>query len=206
MVGVKLKDVDKDMLMIFMLCYEYPMSFTNLYKLFKISRKYFWTFMEICSPMLKMGVRKASMIRRSVEKMLPYFTNEGEKEELTSREENMMELFSWFIEDSFSDGEGCLHISQLETIPFAKAYSKNDLCVDTTFEGIKNNIDQIAYIDIGGNKFYKTSRFIFYMEKYCGDLDIYQINNLSIKEMLYKIDEGERRLEEEEREALCCNK
>lgn len=206
MVGVKLKDVNKDMLMIFMLCYEYPMSFTNLYKLFKISKKYFWTFMEICSPMLKMGVRKASMIRRSVEKMLPYFTNEGEKEELTSREENMMELFSWFLEDSFSDGEGCLHISQLENIPFAKAYSKNDLCVATTFEGIKNNIDQIAYVDIGGNKFYKTSRFIFYMEKYCGDLDIYQINNLSIKEMLYKIDEGERRLEEEEREALCCNK
>ena len=97
MVGVKLKDVNKDMLMIFMLCYEYPMSFTNLYKLFKISKKYFWTFMEICSPMLKMGVRKASMIRRSVEKMLPYFTNEGEKEELTSREENMMELFSWFL-------------------------------------------------------------------------------------------------------------
>lgn len=203
MVGVKLKDVDKDMLMIFMLCYEYPMSFTNLYKLFKISRKYFWTFMEICSPMLKMGVRKASMIRKSVERMLPYLTGEGETEELTSREENILELFSWFLEDSFSDGDGCLHLSQLKDIPFAKAYSKNGLCVATTFEGINNNLDQIEFVEIGGNNFYKTSRFIFYMEKYCGDLDIYQINNLSIKEMLYKIDEGERRLEEEEREALC---
>lgn len=203
MVGIKLKDVDKDMLVIFMMCYEFPMSFTNLYKLFKISKKYFWTFMEFCSPMLKMGVRKASMIRKSVEKILPYFTGEGELLELTSKEENVMELFSWFLEDSFSDGSACLHLSQLKSIPFAKAYSKNGLCVATTFEGINNNLDQIEFVDIGGTNFYKTSRFIFYMEKYCGDLDIYQINNLSIKEMLRKIDDGERAMEEKEREALC---
>ena len=200
MVGLKLKDVNKDVLMLFILCYEYPMSFTNVYKLFNISKKYFWTFMEICAPMLKMGVRKATMMRKSVDRILPYVTGEGEKKELTAREENILEMFSWFFEDSFSDGEGCLHINQLEQVPFAKGYTNKDLCVATTFEGLKNNLDQIAYVDIAGTKFYKTSRFVFYMEKYCGDLDIYQINNFSVKEMLYKIDEGERRLAEKEYE------
>lgn len=203
MVGIRRKDVDKDMLMIFMLCYEYPMSFTNLYKLFKISKKYFWTFMEICSPMLKMGVRKATMVRKSVEKLLPYVTGEGAKEDLTSREDNILEMFSWFLEDNFSDGEGCLHISQLSCVPFARAYSKNGLCIATDFEGIKNNLDQIEYVDIGGKKFYKTSRFIYYMEKYCGDLDMYQINNLSIKDMLRKIEDGERALEEATNGSFC---
>ena len=67
MIGIKYKDIDKDMLMIFTICYEYSISFTNMLKLFIISRKYFWTFMEICSPMLKMGVRKAATLKKSVD-------------------------------------------------------------------------------------------------------------------------------------------
>ena len=117
MVGLKIRDIDKDVLMMFVLSYEYSMSFTNLLKLYMISKQYFWTFMEICSPMLKMGIRKASMIRKSVDKILPHLTGEGEKEELTAREECIKNLFLWFVEDSFSDGEGCLTIDQLEAIP-----------------------------------------------------------------------------------------
>jgi hypothetical protein len=118
-----MKDIDRDLLMIFALSYEYSMSFTNLLKLFKISKQYFWTFMEICSPMIKMGVRKASMLRRSVSKILPYLTGEGEKETLTAKEDNMLDLFRWFVEESFSDGDGCLTIDQLEALPFAKGYT-----------------------------------------------------------------------------------
>ena len=122
MVGLKVRDIDKDVLMIFALSYEYSMSFTNLLKLFKISKEYFWTFMEICSPMLKMGVRKAAMLRRSVDKIYPYLTGEGELEELTIREENTLDLFKWFVEDSFSDGEGCLTVDQLKAITYIKGY------------------------------------------------------------------------------------
>ena len=198
--GIKLREINRDMLMAFVLSYEYSMSFPNVYKLFQISKKYFWTFMEVCSPMLKMGVRKAATIKKSVDKILPYLTNEGEKQDLTAREESILELFSWYIEDSFSDGEGCLSLDQLKEFPFAKGYAENGLCVGTGYTGIKNNLDNIKYVDIGGIKFFKTSRFIYYMEKYCGDLDLYQISNLSVKEMLYRIDEGERKLEERERE------
>ena len=195
MVGLKVKDIDKDVLMMFALSYEYPMSFTNLLKLFKISKEYFWTFMQICSPMLKMGVRKASMIRRSVDKIYPYLTGEGEKEELTIREEHMLDLFKWFVEDSFSDGEGCLTIEQLKSLPYAKGYTDKGVCIASNHNSLEANLDNVEYIKIGEDNYYKTSRILYYMEKYCGDLDYYQINNLTMKEMLRKIDDGEEALE-----------
>lgn len=200
MVGIKLRDIDRDILMMFMLSYEYPVSFTNLLKLFKISKQYFWTFMEICGPMLKMGVRKASMMRKSVDRILPYLTNDGNTEEpaepLTVREENIMELFMWFVEDSFSDGDGCLTIQQLSVVPFKGGYDSKGVCIARNYETLCSNLDRVEYILIGSDKYYKTSRMLYYMEKYCGDLDIYQINNLSLKDMLRKISEGEVELEQ----------
>lgn len=195
MVGLKLRNVDRDVLMMFVLSYEYSMSFTNLLKLFKISKQYFWTFMEICSPMLKMGVRKATMLRKSVDRILPHITGEGNKETLTAREEFMLDLFKWFVEESFSDGEGCLTLEQLEAMPFTKGYTDKNLCVASNYKALRDNIDIIQYVKIGDSNFYKTTKALYYMEKYCGDLDFYQINNLSIRDMLRKIDEGERNLE-----------
>lgn len=198
MVGIKMKDIDRDLLMIFALCYEYSMSFTNVLKLFKISKQYFWTFMEICSPMIKMGVRKASMLRRSVSKLLPYLTGEGEKEPLTPKEDNMLDLFKWFVEESFSDGDGCLTLEQLEALPFAKGYSKQDVCIAPTHSTLINNIDRVEYVTIGEDRFYKTSKMGYYMEKYCGDLDLNQINNLTIREMLRKINDAQYEIEQRE--------
>ena len=198
MVGIKMKDIDRDLLMIFALCYEYSMSFTNVLKLFKISKQYFWTFMEICSPMIKMGVRKASMLRRSVNKLLPYLTEEGEREPLTPKEDNMLDLFKWFVEESFSDGDGCLTLEQLEALPFAKGYSKQDVCIAPTHNTLINNIDRVEYVTIGEDKFYKTSKMGYYMEKYCGDLDLNQINNLTIREMLRRINDAQYEIEQRE--------
>ena len=194
MIGLKRRDIDRDVLMIFALSYEYSMSFTNLLKLFKISKEYFWTFMEICSPMLKMGVRKASMLRKSVEKIYPYLIGEGEREELSIREENMLNHFKWYIEESFTDGDGCLTIEQLKSFPSALGFSENDVCIASNHKSLENNLDSIKYIKIGNDKFFKTSRVLYYMEKFCGDLDFYQINNLSMRDMMRKIDEGEERL------------
>ena len=194
MVGLKIRDIDKDVLMMFALSYEYSMSFTNLLKLFKISKEYFWTFMEICSPMLKMGVRKASMLKKSVDKIYPYLTGEGELEDLSIREERILDLFKWFVEDSFTDGDGCLTIEQLESIPYAQGYTDKDVCVALNHKMLEDNIERVSYIKIGEDKYYKTSRALYYIEKFCGDLDFYQINNLSIRDMLRKIDEGEERL------------
>lgn len=199
MIGLKIRDIDRDILLIFLMSYEYSLSFTNMIKLFTISRKYFWTFMEVCSPMLKMGIRKASIIKKSAEKIYACLMNrEGAYESLTPREERMMEAFTWFIEDSFTDGEGCLHLSQFKNVPFAQAFGSNDLLVASNYEQMERNLDRISYITMGDNKFYKTSRFLYYMEKYSGDTDIRELENLSVKEMLRRISDGEEKIREEE--------
>ena len=157
--------------------------------------------MEICSPMLKMGVRKATCIRKSADKIFRKFKYpEKEGDSLTYREEKIFEAFTWFLEDSFSDGESCLHVSQLKSFPFAKGYSKYDIEIASDYKSLLYNLDRISYVDIAGQKYYKTSRFMFYLEKYSGNLEVRQLNNLSVKDMLYKISEGERVLREKERQ------
>ena len=201
MIGLKKRDIDKDILFIFSMSYEYCLSFTNMIKLFTISRKYFWTFLEICAPMIKMGIRKASILKKSSEKMYNCLLGkEGAHDQLTMREEKILEAFTWFIEDNFSDGEGCLHLSQFKDVGAARAYGKNNLLVASDFQNMEKNIDQIAYISIGDNKFYKTSRFLFYMEKFCGDIDLRELECLSVREMLRRIAEGEDKLNEKEQE------
>ena len=203
MIGLKVRDIDRDILLIFIMCYEYSLSFTNMMKLFVISRKYFWTFLEICSPMIKMGIRKASLMRKSAEKMLACLKDKSLiYESLTPREDKVLEAFTWFIEDNFSDGEGCLHISQFENIPFAKAYSSNGLPVASNYENMLKNVDRISYIEMGDSKFYKTSRFLYYMEKYSGDTDIRELESMSVKEMLARIADGEEKIREKEEEEI----
>lgn len=201
MIGLKTRDIDRDIVLIFIMCYEYSLSFTNMMKLFVISRKYFWTFLEICSPMIKMGIRKASLMRKSAEKILPYVKGQQSNyEELSPREEKILEALTWFIEDSFSDGDGCLHISQFKNVPFARAYTSNGLVVGSSYESMLNNLDRIKYIQMGDSKFYKTSRFLYYMEKYSGDTDIRELEAMSVKEMLTRISDGEEKLREKEEE------
>lgn len=201
MIGIKRGDIDKDVLMIFVICYEYSLSFMNMLKLFAVSRKYFWTFMEICSPMIKMGVRKAMTLRKSVDKMMECIKDPSlTYETLTPREDMILESFNWFIEDNFSDGEGCLHISQFEKVPFAKAYGKNNMLVASDYKSMLENVDRIKYIQMGDDKFFKTSRFLYFMEKYCGDTDVRELDSLSVKEMIKRIQDGAEKLREQEQE------
>lgn len=201
MVGLRMKDIDKDVVMLFVICYEYSMSFTNVLKLFQISRKYFWTFMEICSPMFKMGVRKAACIRKTVDKILCCFkTPDRITDELTPREERIFETFTWFIEDSFSDGESCFHVSQFKQLPFVTGHASNGLKIASNFDSILNNLDTIKYIEMGQSKYYKTSRFLYFMEKYSGETDLRELNTLSVTEMIKRISEGEQKIREKEEE------
>ena len=207
MVGLKLKDLDRDIVMIFVICYEYSISFTNMLKLFQISRKYFWTFMEICSPMIKMGVRKAACLRKTTDKIMECLkTSKPNMDSMTPKEEKTFQALTWFLEDSFTDGDACLHISQLEAIPFAKGYSKYEMEIANDFKGLLYNLDRISYIEIASHRYYKTSRFMFYLEKYSGNLEIRELNNLSVKDMIKKISEGEREIHEKERQELLASK
>lgn len=191
MVGLKVKDINKNTLMLFAISYEYSLNFTNILKLFNISEKYFWTFMEICSPMIKVGIRKATNIRKSVDKMLPYakkLLTTGP--DLNPREDKILQSFMWFVQDSFSDGSGCLHISQVQCIPSVKGYDVNGNIVAVTSKGLLDNIDEIDYVTIGDTVFYKTSRMLYFMEKYSGSVTIQELNSMSVTDMLYKVSEG----------------
>ena len=201
MVGLKVGDINRDVVMMFVISYEYSMSFTNVLKLFQISKKYFWTFMEICSPMIKMGVRKAACIRKTVDKILNCFKNpERNTDELTTKEEKIFEALTWFIEDSFSDGTACLHVSQFAQLPFAEGYTKKDVRIATNYKNIVENIDRIDYIKMAGQNYYKTSRILYYMERFSGDTDIRELDNLSVNEMIKRIINGEIENREKEEE------
>lgn len=191
MVGLKKKDITKDVLLIFVLSYEYGLNFTNVLKLFRISKKYFWTFMEICNPMLKMGTRKAMNIRKSVENILPYAQAfSSETSDLTPREEKMLQVFNWFVQDSFSDGEGCLHISQLPSIPFVRGYRKDNSYMTSNAKVLERNLDEVEYVTLGDTKFSKTSRMMYYLEKYAGDINMKELDSMSVLDMVRKINDG----------------
>ena len=197
MIGLKTKDIDRDIIFIFLMGYEYSLSFTNLMKLFVISRKYFWTFLEICCPMLRMGVRKAAILKKSADKIdLCLRGLANPKEELNPKEEIMYEMLSWFIEDSFSNGEYCLNIKQFKDIPNIKVFGKSGFIVASDYENALKNVDSIEYIEVGENKFYKTSKLLFYLEKFCGDMEARALENLSVKDMYKKIVIAEEKLNE----------
>ena len=197
MIGLKGKDIDKDIIFIFLMGYEYSLSFTNLMKLFVISRKYFWTFLEICCPMLRMGVRKASLLKKSADKIDACLKGlDTPAESLNPREEVMYEMLTWFIEDSFSNGDICLNIKQFRDIPSAKAYFNNGFIAASSYSEALKNVDRIDYIEVGENRFYKTSKILFYLEKFCGDMEISSLENLSVKDMYKKIVTAEAKLNE----------
>lgn len=147
--------------------------------------------MEVCNPMLKMGTRKAINIRKSVEKMLPYaqslYTGATD---LTPREDSILQTFNWFVQDSFSDGEGCLHVSQLSVIPFVKAYRNDGSMISSSFKIIERDLDDISYITLGEDKYPKTSRMLFYLEKYAGDINVRDLDTMSVRDMVRKIQDG----------------
>ena len=200
MIGLKTQDIDRDIIFIFLMGYEYSLSFTNLMKLFVISRKYFWTFLEICCPMLKMGVRKASLLKKSADKIdLCLRGRANPREELTPKEEMMYEMLTWFIEDSFSNGEVCLNIRQFKDIPNAKAFGNSGFIVASDYDNALKNVDRIEYIEVGENRFYRTSKLLFYMEKFCGDTEAGVLENLSVKEMYKRIVTAEEKLNAEDK-------
>ena len=199
MIGLKRTDINKDILLLFLVCYEYGLSFTYVMKLFAVSKKYFWTFLEVFSPMLKMGIRKASTLRKSVDKIMDCMNGVVSAEVLTPTEERMMEIFSWYIEDNFTDGEGCIHISQFDGLPFAKAYGEHDLYISNKQKPLSENIDRIQYIELGNDRFYKTSKILYFMERYSGDTDIRELDSLSVQEMIRRIQDGIERVHEKER-------
>lgn len=192
MVGLKMKHIRKDILILFILSYEYKINFNQVMKLYEISKKYFWIFLEIINNMTKVGARKALNVRNSADKILNSLKT-GETKGLTLLETSIKRAFEWYLEDNFTDGESCLNIKQIEMFPFAKGYnSEKKVLVSNSYEDIKKNLDFISYLKVGDTYYHKTTKVVYYLEKFAGNLNIREINNLSITEVLDKIEESKK--------------
>ena len=202
MVGLKVKDINKNILTIFILCYEYNLNFTQVLNLYAISNKYFWIFLDTIGNMTKIGIRKALSIKKSVEKILNHLNGE-EHVRLTASESIILDIFSSYVESSFTDGETCLSLDQLKLFPAITGYNEQEQPISSSYEDMKKNIDRIGSIKIVDTIYHKTSKMLFYIEKYSGSFNMKEIESMTISELVDVIQEGQENyakyIEERER-------
>lgn len=188
------KDLNHDKIFLFVLSYEYNMNFNQIMTLYDFSPEIFWSYINIFKPMIKLGDRKALMLKKSANNL--YFTLLGNKVKLTEKENEYLTFLSQYIFDSFSNGETCMHLSQLKSFPvIANGYfvSSNDC---KNISSVKLNsvkevfryIDSIESIEYKGKVYQKTSRLQYMMEKYYPDMSIQEIRSKRVKEVVQMLD------------------
>lgn len=195
-----IKDVNYDRLFLFVLSYEYNMNFNQIMTLFNFSSDIFWTYINTFRPMLKLGDRKASMLKQSARKV--YFKWLGSDLELTEKEQEYYNYLSTYINDSFTNGDECYHCSILDKFPFEahgcfKEYRTGkhlDSIIVNSYEELVKYIDSISYIVYEGERLFKTSRVEFLLEKYYGDLSPREIKRKTIREIREMMSEEAIRL------------
>lgn len=160
------------------------MNFHNTLKLYRVSKEYFWTFMEVCAPLVKIGIRKGLMMTESSKKILAQLREEALEKPLTQKEHMVAKSFALFIEDSFTDGNSCFTLKQLKSLPFKDGCTNSDKLVATTYDSLKTYIDSIKYLTIGDDKFFKTCPALFLLEKYHGDLNVKEVLHMTVPAVL----------------------
>lgn len=185
-----LKDINYDRIFLFVLSYEYNLNFNQIMTLFNFSADIFWTYINTLRPILKLGDRKASMLKHSARRI--YFKLLGSKEELPEKEVQFYNYLMTYMNDSFTNGEKCIHMSALNKFPieakgvFVEYKTGRQLSRITieSQEELYKYIDSIVTIEIDGEIYSKTSRVEFLVEKYYGDLSPREIRRKSTKELI----------------------
>ena len=183
------KDVNYDRIFLFVLSYEYDLNYNQVMTLFNFSSDIFWTYINTLRPMLKLGDRKAAMLKQSARKI--YFKWLGSKVELTAKEEEYYNYLTTYVNDSFTNGDVCIHSSNITKFPIiAKGIFveyKTGRHLDTITINNKKElckyIDSISTIEIDGEIFSKTSRVEFLIEKYYGELNSRELRRKTIREI-----------------------
>lgn len=185
-----IKDVNYDRIFLFILSYEYGLNFNQIMTLFNFSLDIFWTYINTLRPMLKLGDRKAAMLKHSARKI--YFKWLGSNVELSDKECEYYNYIAAYINDSFTDGEKCIHCTSIGTFPieakgifveYRSGRQLNNILINSQDE-LYRYIDSIETIKIGDEVLSKTSRVEFLVEKYYGDLNPREIRRKTIKEII----------------------
>ena len=183
------KDVNYDRIFLFVLSYEYDLNYNQIMTLFNFSSDIFWTYINTLRPMLKLGDRKAAMLKQSARKI--YFKWLGSNIELTEREREYYNYLLTYVNDSFTDGDVCIHSSKIETFPieatgmFVEYKTGRQLKTVTinSHAELCKYIDSIHTIRIGDTVYSKTSRVEFLIEKYYGELNPRELRRKTIREI-----------------------
>lgn len=183
------KDVNYDRIFLFVLSYEYDLNYNQVMTLFNFSSDIFWTYINTLRPMLKLGDRKASMLKQSARKI--YFKWLGSKIELNAKEQEYYNYLMTYVNDSFTDGDICIHSSAIETFPITakgifveyKTGRHLDTVTINNKEELCKYIDSIVTIEMNGVTYSKTSRVEFLIEKYYGELNSRELRRKTVREI-----------------------
>lgn len=185
-----IKDINYDRIFLFVLSYEYNLNFNQIMTLFNFSSDIFWTYINTLRPLLKLGNRKASMLKHTARRI--YFSLLGAKEELSEKEIQYYNYLMAFMNDSFSDGDKCVHISAIKEFPliaygifteFKTGKQLNKICIGNQ-EELYKYVDSIERIEMSDGAYNKTSRVEFLVEKYYGDLNPREVRRKTSKEII----------------------
>lgn len=184
------KDINYDKIFLFILSYEFDLNLNQIMTLFNFSSDIFWTYINTFKPLLKIGDRKATMLKQSACNI--YFKYVGSNIELTDKEKEYYHYLSMFLNDSFSNGNSCLHYSQIAKYPievkglFIEYTSRKEIQTIwvNSVEELYKYIDNISSIKLDDELYLKTSRVEYLIEKYYGDLSPRELKTKSIKTLL----------------------
>lgn len=184
------KDLNHDKIFLFILSYEYCLNYNQVLTLYDFSPEIFWSYINILKPALKLGDRKALMLKKSANNI--YFTLLGSKVALTEKEREYLTYLSQYINDSFTNGDRCFHFRQINDFPVvAKGYFVNSTdCSDLSTIKLNSTqelfkyIDSIECIEYNGEIYTKTSRLQYMLDKYYADIPVNEIRIKSVKEII----------------------
>ncbi len=184
-----IKDINYDKIFLFVLSYEYNLNFNQIMTLFDFSSDIFWTYINTLRPMLKLGDRKAAMLKHSARKI--YFKWLGSAVELTDKECEYYNYLSTYVNDSFTNGDVCIHSSMITEFPIVargmfveyKSGRQLEQVTINSHDELCKYIDNIDSIVINDEVFSKTSRVEFLIEKYYGDLNPRELRRKTVREI-----------------------
>lgn len=202
MVGLKIKDINRESLMILYMCYEYGLNFHDLRALYRVSNKYFWIFIESIAPMLKIGKRKAYLMKTSIDNIVNFLKNLEEPDEVKEEDRDLYHIFSLFIESNFTDGNNLYSVDRMKDIDFRgygatrvpsikpdKLFEVTKIEVDNYYD-LKRNLDSIRTIKTDKGILYKVCPMAYYIEKFKGDITTKEALRLSTKDMVSMVIEN----------------
>ena len=184
------RDLNHDKILLFILSYEYNLNFNQVLTLYEFSPEIFWSYINILKPVLKVGDRKAQMLKKSANNV--YFKLLGNKVRMSDKEHEYLRYLSQYINDSFTNGEKCIHYKQLDKFPIkAKGYFINSSnCKEISTITLNSEaelykyIDSIESIEYDKEVLTKTTRLQYLIEKYYPDMSLKEIRIKNVRDII----------------------